>query len=488
MDVLGPQQMFRSLCKRLAAAGAFAGLALLLLGLTIAGYAEPLRIPLRVPAGSALRVYLIKKVPFRLGAPVEARVAEPVWAFDRVVIPKGAIAQGSVTRLIPVSRFARATLLMSGDFTPLKHAEVCFNKIILSGGKQLSIRTEGAYGSGLYYEPKPNRKAAAKQKQGKSGSSQANSKLAFLRQTAQAQVNAQTGGVIGLVRGQNRKEWLEAFLLNKLPYRPQWYSRLTMFTAVLVENIDFGDAIANPKDLASLGAEPAPDTIAQMRLLNTTTSATARRGDPLEGVLAAPVFDAQHRLTLPEGTRVHGRITFAQRARLLHRGGRLRFLIESVELPQIPGLEDVSITDSPGTRPVRAQLDAAEVDPKKVKVDEEGTAQARDSKTRLLHPAVAALVAAKSLDNDSGRQNAAGSATGSPNTAGLTLGGFSGFGFFGTLLAQGPPEIGAALGFYGLAWSAYTNVFAKGSDVVFAKNTELAIKFGNPPPKKSAKR
>ena len=119
---------------------------------------------------------------------------------------------------------------------------------------------------------------------------------------------------------------------------------------------------------------------------------------------------------------------------------------------------------------------SVEADPKAVKVDPEGTATATESKTRLLRPAIAALVAAKSLDNDAGKQTASG--TGTPNTAGRSLGGFSGFGLLGIAAARGPSSVGAALGFYGLAWSVYSNIISRGSEVTFEKNTAIAIQFG----------
>lgn len=56
------------------------------------------------------------------------------------------------------------------------------------------------------------------------------------------------------------------------------------------------------------------------------------------------------------------------------------------------------------SQPVQGQLVSVEADPKRVKVDSEGTATATESKTRLLRPAIAALVAAKSLDNDAGNR------------------------------------------------------------------------------------
>ncbi len=129
-------------------------------------------------------------------------------------------------------------------------------------------------------------------------------------------------------------------------------------------------------------------------------------------------------------------------------------------------------------QPVQGQLLSVEADPKAVKVDSEGTAAATESKTRLLRPVIAALIATKSMDNDTGKQTASG--TGNPNTAGRSLGGFSGFGLFGTLAARGPRYIGATLGFYGLAWSVYSNIISRGNEITFQKNTAITIQFGAP--------
>jgi hypothetical protein len=121
-----------------------------------------------------------------------------------------------------------------------------------------------------------------------------------------------------------------------------------------------------------------------------------------------------------------------------------------------------------------------EADPKAVKVDSEGTATATESKTRLLRPAIAALVAVKTLDQDAGKQTASGS--GSSNLGGRSLGGFSGFGLLGMIAAHyEPPAVAQALGFYGLAWSVYSTVISRGNDVIFEKNAAVAIRFGNPP-------
>jgi hypothetical protein len=55
---------------------------------------ESPRISLSVPSGAPLRLYLTKRVSKRAGAPVEAKLLESVFAFDREVIPAGTVAQG----------------------------------------------------------------------------------------------------------------------------------------------------------------------------------------------------------------------------------------------------------------------------------------------------------------------------------------------------------------------------------------------------------
>lgn len=413
---------------------------------------------------------------------MQAKFAAPVWSFDRIVIPAGTVALGSLSKLQPVPRSVRIRAMVGGNFTPLKIADVTFSELILPDGEKRAMQTRASPGlPGIYAPPRPSKRRhhTAKSTSGKTA------ELERLAQSQMnSQINARTHGLWDFVRGRNRREWLEDFLLNKLPYRPQWYRKGTLFDAVLSKGLDFGTIRVTPQYLKSIGAEPAPNSTAEVRILSSISSAHAHVGDPLEGVLSAPLFGPDHRLILPEGTKVTGKVTLAHHARLLHRGGKLRFVIEDVEPPELIPAQ-AGAAEDPAPKPVLAQLSAVQADPKKLKIDSEGGAHATESKTRLLRPLVAALVATKSMDNDMGKQTAAGGATGSPNAGGLALGGFSGFGTFGLLAGHAPVELGTILGFYGLGWSVYSNLIAPGSEVVFPKNTEIAIRFGNPPPSKT---
>jgi hypothetical protein len=432
--------------------------------------------PLKVDSGTPLRLYLTQRVSYRSRDTFQAKFAEPVWAFDRIVIPAGSVAQGHISELKPVSRMVRASAMMAGNFTPLKRAEVNFTSIILPDGRQMNIDTRESLAlSTIFVPPRPGKR---QQPPKPSRSGKVAAARGFVEQQARTQLNGRTGGLFDMIRGPNKREWIEEFLLNKLPYRPQWYRRGTRFDAVLAKPLDFGDVQVPQDDLQRVGTQPPADSVAEMRILSTVSSADARVGDKLEGVLGAPLFTADHTLVLPEGTRLTGKITLARRARSFHRGGKLRFVIEDLQVPEMNALA----APNPVAEPVRAQLAAVEADPGKTKVDGEGTAKATESKTRLLRPVIAGLVAAKSLDNDTGKQTASG--TGNPNNTGLTLGGFSGFGLFGIALSRGPSAIGSTLGFYGLGWSVYSNIISRGHEVIFQQNTAMAIRFGTPPRKR----
>ena len=384
------------------------------------------RVPvhLQVQAGTPLRIYITRRVSYRVGEAVHAKVMEPVWAFDRAVIPAGATLQGAVVKLDPVLKMIRARAVVGGDFTPLKRAEVSFTNLTLPDGRTVPLHTDKSLGLPAIYVPPRPAKRPRKQK----GSSANPSRVRqFLRQQAlnqlQSQANARSGGFYDFVRGPNKREWLENYLLSKLPYHPQWYRTRTRFDTVLTEPLDFGTVEVPSSELAKSGTPAPADSIAQMRLLATISSADAHVGDLIQGVLSQPLFAQQHQLVLPEGTRFTGRITFTQHARLFHRGGKLRFTIENVDLPPSEAALDNTATVKQASQQVQGQLVSVEADPKAVKVDSEGTATATESRTRLLRPAIAALVAAKSLDNDAGRQTASGAGA-APNTSGRSLGGF----------------------------------------------------------------
>ena len=439
-------------------------------------------IPLTAKPGVPLRVYLTKRLSKRVGAPVEAKLLEPIFAFDREVVPAGVAIEGRVTRLESVSKMKRASALLGGDFTPLHQAEIEFTTIVMPDGRHIAMRTKETLGLNSIFVDRPPKKEKPSKKDAQAKDSSPNPNGGVLgtgKQAAKdqinARINARSRGVIDLVRGPDKKERLEDFLLMKLPYHPQWVRKGTRYDAELRDTLQFGAAALKPEDLHSLGAQPPADSIVHARLITPLSSESAQQGEKVEAVISQPLFASDGKLILPEGTHLTGAVTLVHAARWLHRGGQMRFNFQRIELPE--AVASPPLTTKPeAALKTQAILEAAESGGQTdIKVDGEGGVKTSEPKTRLIAPAISVLIATKSMDNDEGRRRAAAT---EGNAGGRTLGGLSGFGLAGAAAAQSSKLVGAALGFYGMAWSVYSTVLARGPEVEFDNNAALDIRFG----------
>ena len=101
----------------------------------------------------------------RTGQVVRAKLLQPVFAFDRIVLPGGVEVEGVVTRLDPAPKMIRAQAIVSGDFTPLHKARVEFKTVLMPDGQRLSIHTLDSIGLGTIALPGAQRsKKTKKQK------------------------------------------------------------------------------------------------------------------------------------------------------------------------------------------------------------------------------------------------------------------------------------------------------------------------------------
>src|SRR5712671_5959153 len=101
----------------------------------------PVVAPLTVDVGVPLRLYITHRLPMRTGKPVRAKLLEPVFAFDRIVLPAGAEVEGRVTKLDPAPKLVRLEAILGGDFTPLHKARVQFSTVLMPDGQRLPIHT-----------------------------------------------------------------------------------------------------------------------------------------------------------------------------------------------------------------------------------------------------------------------------------------------------------------------------------------------------------
>ena len=450
---------------------------------------QPQSIPLVIPAGVPLRLYLTKRVSKRMDAPVEAKLAVPLYAFDHEVIPSGTRAVGHVSRLESVPKWQRVRAILGGDFTPLHVAEVEFTSLVLPDGREMQLHTIPSAGLNSLLPLRPP-------KQRNPDTQSAGGLVGTTKQQIKDQANVQIDRVKSipdLVRGTDKKEWLSDYLMSRLPYHPQYVRSRTRFDAELAAPLNFGSEDVTPGSMAFLGSQPAAGSVVHARLLTALDSASSTQGQKVEAVLEQPLFSADHKLILPEGTHVDGSVVVAKKAGWFHRGGRLRFNFQNLELPEMAALLVPPQTSAPSQTPqvqeekrlqIRTQgtLAGAEGDTGPLKVDHEGGVQATESKTRFIGTAVALLVAQAAGDADHIRAPSSGGTRGAiigqrQNIGGRTLGGGLGFGLLGTIAAQSSRTVGAALGYYGLAWSVFSTVVARGHEVQFDKNAVVDIGF-----------
>ena len=88
-------------------------------------------IPLRVPKGTAVQVVLDKEVRIqKVGQPIHGLVAEPVYAFDKLVVPVGTQVTGQITQLemekssnfYALDAASQRALLLTARLAPLPSA------------------------------------------------------------------------------------------------------------------------------------------------------------------------------------------------------------------------------------------------------------------------------------------------------------------------------------------------------------------------------
>jgi hypothetical protein len=410
-----------------------------------------------VPAGVPLRLALEQRTFLKQpGQPIRARLVEPIYAFDRIVVPSGTEALGRIERLDDVSRSKRARAILAGDFTRLREAQVTFDTLVFRDGKRLPLTTAVSAGTKRVV----HLDAGKQKKKGITGSAIDRAREAIAQKKQEA---------IQMVKAPGKIERAEEIVLAKLPWHPQWLPGDMRFNAELKAPLDFGSEVVQSSALDHLGAQPSADSTVRARLVSPLNSAAVKIGTPVEAVLSEPLFSTDHHLIFPVGSVITGTVTQARPARRLHRNGQLRFTFKGIQPP--PGFEHASVPHVEAVEANVSGVDANRSD--RLKLDSEGGTQATDSKTRYVTPLAAALLATMSLHQDREMDGDVHS----NSTAEAGSGGI-GFGLLGTAAGLASRPFAAGLGFYGAGWAFYSGFLARGRDVDFPQDTALEVRFG----------
>ena len=416
-------------------------------------------VDLTVAAGRPLRVALDQTVRIRrVGQPVSGTLVEPVYAYDRIVLPAGTPVRGHVVRLVDPSRRTRLRAMANGDFSVPRQVVLDFDSLSINGEVR-PIHTLAARG----IERLRREVAAGPDVPPGTG---------IVGRTEGA-ITARVGGTVAAIKEPRKLGRLKEGLLNRLPYHPQFLDQGTVYSAELQSALSFGVVAASRR--APAGTRPAPDSALTARLVTPVDSAKASRGTVVTAVVTEPVFSASHELVLPEGVILDGEVTFAAPARRWHRNGQLRFLFERARA----GAEAEST-------PMLASLYSVDVGQgDRVTLDDEGGAKVNNSPKRFIAPALAVLALQGSIDQDHHRFDNDGDpydlgqapAPASGHWGSRGLGGFLGFGLVGAGLGQIARPVGIALATVGAARTVYKNVVGKGNELSFPADTLIRVRL-----------
>jgi hypothetical protein len=414
-------------------------------------------IPLAVPEGTPIKVALDKEVRLRkVGQPLHAKVIEPVYSFDKLVVPAGSEVRGQVSAIDGIPKSRRTMAALDADFSPPRQIHVEFTDLVLKDGRHVSLQTIVTPGTGgvLQFVPANQKEKTGLTARGKKAAS---SKVSDAKQQArQDWANAKNQ-----IHEPGKMHRLERYAMQQLPVRPQYIDKGTSFNADLQRPLDFGSETVKPEALNAIGTTPPAGGVVHAQLVTPLDSKTTKKGAPVDAVITQPLV-VSDKLFLPEGSHIKGSVLQVRPARRLGRNGQLRIVFHQVVPPS--GLEEK----------IEASLEGVAVSKgEHLSLDSEGGAQVTTPRTRYLTTGIAVALAASSVGGDNDRGASAGRGDAGPGAAN----GASGFKLIGTvvgLLARSR-VVTSSFGFYGAGMSVYSHFLARGRDVVYPKDMSMLI-------------
>ncbi|MGB8062394.1 MAG: hypothetical protein WCF26_10900 [Candidatus Sulfotelmatobacter sp.] len=415
--------------------------------------------PMSVAAGTPIKVAVDSEVRVRkVGQAVHGKIVEPVYAFDKLLIPTGTVVNGKVSAIDAVPTKTRLLNATDGNFSPARQVHVQFDELVMGDGRHVALQTVAFPApDGILRFVSANEKAKNKNKV----EDEASKRVSATRQEIQRQWN----DLQKQIHEPGKMHRLKRIALAQLPVHPQYIDAGTTFNADLLQPLNFGTEELKLEALTDIGAPPPMGSVVHARLVTPLSSSTAKQGDAVEAVITAPLVMSDH-LILPEGSVIKGSVLHAQPARRLGHNGQLRILFHQVAPPN--GLEQKVETNLEGVTVAKDEH---------LKLDAEGGAQVTTPRTQYLTTGIQVMLAASQAapDHDAGQGNLSVGEAGHSAANGA-----SGFRFVGMIvgLAAHSRVVSAGFGSYGAAMSIYYDFLARGRDVVYPKDMAMVIGLG----------
>ena len=199
-------------------------------------------IPVIIPAGSPLKVALDQEVRIqKVGQAVHGKVVEPVYSFDRLVIPAGSEVIGKIASLEEISKKKRTLAAMDADFSPPRQVQIDFNELIMPNGQHLPLQTVVSPASDgvLQFVPADEKPQTSKKDLAKNAASR---KVGEVKK----EIKRQWESAKQQIHAPGKMHRLKRLAVAQLPYHPQYLDPGTSFNADLQESLDFGTETLTP--------------------------------------------------------------------------------------------------------------------------------------------------------------------------------------------------------------------------------------------------
>ena len=423
--------------------------------------ALPVTVPMSVPAGTPIKVALDSEVRIRnVGQSIQGKTTEPVYAFDKLLVPVGTTVNGRVSAIDAVPKKIRTLQAMDANFSPVRAVHVQFDELVLPDGRRVPMHTVASPApDGVLNFVPANEKAAKTNKI----QAAAGKKVSATRQ----QIRQQWADLQKQIHAPGKMHKLKRLAVAQLPVHPQYIEEGTSFNADLQQPLDFGTESVKPEALTSVGAPPPSGSVVHARLLTPLNSSTSHKGDLVEALITEPLMASDH-LILPEGSVIRGSVMQVQPAHRLARNGQLRILFHEVAPPN--GIEQKVVTSLEGVAVSKGEH---------LKLDAEGGAQVTTPRTRYLTTGIQVMLAAASAHPGDEDHDLHGGGGGG-DFGGGAANGASGFRFVGMIVGALARSRVVATGFgaYGAASSIYYHFLARGRDVVYPKDMAMVVGLG----------
>src|SRR5207302_2314541 len=121
------------------------------------------------------------------------------------------------------------------------------------------------------------------------------------------QIHQQIASVKEQIHAPDKMHRLKRLALAQSPYRPQYLDQGTTFIADVQEPLSFGSEQLKAEALTNIGTQPPSGSLVHAWLTTPLSSATNKKGDPIDAVISQPLVVSDH-LFLPEGSHLKGTV------------------------------------------------------------------------------------------------------------------------------------------------------------------------------------